>query len=179
MSIVLSLEREGTERCEAKAIGSSRLILEYKFVCTMLLLCDVLPHITHLSKCCFQIEAVDYSVIPTMLSSTISSLQQLITCDGSNFSSLQSYLQKLEQANVTVTKQANLGENYFLESIRKPFLRCLIDNLEKGLKINLYLLPLMYLILRRFPNFQMIPQILNQIVIHQPRKVSCSMEIFT
>ena len=127
----------------------------------------------------FPIEAVDYSVIPTMLSSTISSLQQLITCDGSNFSSLQSYLQKLEQANVTVTKQANLGENYFLESIRKPFLRCLIDNLKKGLKINLYLLPLMYLILRRFPNFQMIPQILNQIVIHQPRKVSCSMEIFT
>ena len=112
MSIVLSLEREGTERCEAKAIGLSRLILEYRFVCTMLLLCDILPHITHLSKC-FQIEAVDYSVIPTMLSSTISSLQLLITCDGSNFSSLQSYLQKLEQANVTVTKQANLGEIIF------------------------------------------------------------------
>ena len=178
VSIVLSLEREGTERCEAKAIGLSQLILEYRFVCTMLLLCDVLPHITHLSKC-FQIETVDYRVIPTMLSSTISSLQQLITCDGSNFSSLQSYLQKLEQADVTVTKQANLAENYFLASIRKPFLTCLIDNLKKGLKINLYLLPLMYLILRRFPNFQMIPQILNQMVIHQPRKVSCSMEIFT
>ena len=130
VSIVLSLEREGTERCEAKAIGLSQLILEYRFVCTTLLICDVLPHITHLSKC-FQIEAVDYSVIPTMLSSIISSLQQLITCDGSNFSSLQSYLQKLEQANVTVTKQADLGENYFLESIRKPFLRCLIDNLKK------------------------------------------------
>ena len=99
MSIVLSLEREGTERCEAKAIGLSRLILEYRFVCTMLLLRDTLPHITHLSKC-FQIEAVDYSVIPTMLSSTISSLQQLITSDGSNFASLQSYLQKLELANI-------------------------------------------------------------------------------
>ena len=130
VSIVLSLEWEGTERSEAKAIGLSRLILEYRFVCTMLLLCDVLPHITHLSKC-FQIEAVDYSVIPTMLSSTISSLQQLITSDGSNFATLQSYLRKLEQANITVTKPTNLGEKYFLESIRKPFLTSLIDNLKK------------------------------------------------
>ena len=80
----------------------------------MLLLCDVLPHITHLSKC-FQIEAMDYSVIPSMLSSL-----QLITCDGSNFSSWQSYLQKFEQANVTVIKQANLGQNYFWRVSENP-----------------------------------------------------------
>ena len=74
ISVVLSLEREGSERSEAKAIGLSKLVSEYRFVCTMLLLCDSLPHVTHLSKC-FQIEAVDYSIIPAMLSSTITSLE--------------------------------------------------------------------------------------------------------
>ena len=78
---MLSLEREGSERSEAKAIGLSKLLTEYRFVCTMLLLCDSLPHVTHLSKC-FQIEAVDYSIIPAMLSSTITSLEHLVSSDG-------------------------------------------------------------------------------------------------
>ena len=76
---------------------------------------DTLPHVTHLSKC-LQIEAVDYSVIPAMLSSTISSLQQLISSDGPNLSTLQTYLEGLEQANITISK--NIGENYFLEKLR-------------------------------------------------------------
>ena len=130
ISVVLSLEREGSERSEAKAIGLSKLVSEYRFVCTMLLLCDSLPHVTHLSKC-FQIEAVDHSIIPAMLSSTITSLEQLITSDGPNFTNLQTYLEGLERANITIVKQHNLGENYFLEKIRKPYLKKLIDNLKK------------------------------------------------
>jgi len=129
ISVVLSLEREGSERSEAKAIGLSRLVAEYRFVCTMLLLCDTLPHVTHLSKC-FQIEAVDYSIIPAMLSSTITSLEKLITTDGINLASLQTYLEGLEKANISIVKQHNLGEVYFLEQIRKPYLKQLIDNLK-------------------------------------------------
>ena len=64
ISVVLSLEREGSERSEAKAIGLSKLVSQYRFVCTMLLLCDSLPHVTHVHLLkCFQIEAVDYSII--------------------------------------------------------------------------------------------------------------------
>lgn len=129
ISIVLSLEREGSERSDAKAIGLSKLVVEYRFVCTMLLLCDTLPHVTHLSKC-FQIEAVDYSIIPAMLSSTISSLEQLITSDGPNLTNLQTYLEGVKQANITIIKPLNLGENYFLEKIRKPYLTNLIENLK-------------------------------------------------
>ena len=70
----------------------------------------------------FQIEAVDYSIIPAMLSSTITSLEQLITSDGPNLINLPGYLEGLEQANVTIVKQYNLGENY-LEKIRKPYLK--------------------------------------------------------
>jgi len=124
---MLSLEQEGSERSEAKAIGLSKLVAEYRFICTMLLLCDTLPDVTHLSKC-FQIEAVDYSIIPAMLSSTITSLENLITTDGTNLSNLQTYLEGLKQANISIFKQHNLGENYFLEKLRKPYLKSLIDN---------------------------------------------------
>ena len=129
VSVVLSLEREGTERSEAKAIGLSKLILEYRFVCTMLLLCDSLPHVTHLSKC-FQVEDVDYSIIPAMLSSTITSLEKLMSTDGTNLANLQAYLESLKQADISIVKQHNLGEIYFLEKIRKPYLKSLIDNLK-------------------------------------------------
>ena len=65
-----------------------------------------------------------------MLSSTITSFEQLITSDGPNLTNLQTYLEGLEQANITVVKQHNLGENYFLEKIREPYLKKLIDNLK-------------------------------------------------
>ena len=62
-SVVLSLEREGEERSDAKAIGLHRLITQYRFVCTMLLMCDTLPHLTRMAKC-FQMTECDYSIIP-------------------------------------------------------------------------------------------------------------------
>lgn len=85
VSVVLSLQREGTERSDATALGLSSLLSEYRFVCTMLLLCDVMPHVSHLSRC-FQTELCDYSIITRMVTSTISSLKQLITVDGTNLS---------------------------------------------------------------------------------------------
>ena len=50
-SVALSLEREGEERSDVKAIGLHGLITQYRFVCTMLLLCDALPHISRMSQC--------------------------------------------------------------------------------------------------------------------------------
>ena len=61
-SVVLSLEREGEEKSDAKAIGLSTIVTEYRFVCIMSLLCDVLPHISK----AFQV--MDYSMISHMLS---------------------------------------------------------------------------------------------------------------
>ena len=67
ISVVLSLQWEGEEWSDAKAVGLNNLVAEYRFVCTMLLLCDALPHVTHLSKR-FQSANCDYSIIPRMVS---------------------------------------------------------------------------------------------------------------
>ena len=129
VSVVLSLQREGEERCDAKAVGLSKLITEYRFVMTMLLLCDTLPHVSHLSKC-FQISDCDYSIIPRMLTSTIHSLEQLQTVDGFNLKGLDSYLAEIANAGIELKKQHNLGEEYFRGSIQKPYLSHLIKNLN-------------------------------------------------
>ena len=88
VSVVLSLQREGEERSDAKAVGLNNLVTEYRFVCTMLLLCDALPHVSHLSKC-FQITDCDYSIIPRMVTSTVHAIKQLKTVDGVNMKGLQ------------------------------------------------------------------------------------------
>ena len=48
-SVVITLEKEGTERGEAKAIGLYCLVSEYVFVCTLLLMCDALPRVQTIS----------------------------------------------------------------------------------------------------------------------------------
>ena len=127
--VVLSLHREGEERSDAKAVGLARMICEYHFVCTMLLMFDTLPVISHLSRC-FQYDQCDYSIIPSMLSSTLTSLEQLTVSGGFNLQNLPAFLEQLETSGIEVKKVANLDEDYFLRSVRRPFLQFLVVNLQ-------------------------------------------------
>ena len=128
-SVVLSLER-GEERSDAKAIGLHGLITQYRFVCTMLLVCDTLPHLAIMASC-FQIAECDYSTIPIILASTVTSIEQLKTCNGINLNSLQKYLDGLQEKSIVIKNPANVAEEYFKNSVRIPFLTCLIHNRHK------------------------------------------------
>ena len=108
-SVILSLQREGEERSDAKALGLNNLVTEYRFVCTMLLLCDALPNVSHLSKC-FQISDCDYSIIPKMVTSTVRSIQQLREADGVNLKGLQTFLDELACRGIDIRKPSHLGE---------------------------------------------------------------------
>ena len=61
VSVITSLDREGEERADARAVGLSKMIREYRFIATMLLMCDALPHIRFMSKC-FHVAISDYSM---------------------------------------------------------------------------------------------------------------------
>ena len=128
-SVVLSLQREGEERSDAKALGLNSLVTEFRFVCTMLLLCDALPHVSHLSKC-FQITNTDYSIIPIMVNTTIHSIKQLKQVDGVNLMGLKTFLDQLTSAGIDIRKPPRLAEIYFETSIKQPYLDTLIKNLE-------------------------------------------------
>ena len=115
-SVVLSLEREGEERSDTKAIGLHGLITQYHFVCTILLMCDTLPHLARMAKY-FQIAECDYSEIPKILASTVTSMEQLKTCIGMNLSSLQKYLDGIQEKSIEIKKPANLAEECFKDSV--------------------------------------------------------------
>ena len=129
ISVVISLQREGEERSDARAVGLYNLVTEYRFVCTILLLCDALPHVSHLSKC-FQIADCDYSIIPRMVTSTVQAIQQLKRIDGVNMKGLKAYLEQIENAGIDITTRSNLGDDYFQKSIKAPYLDKLVSNIE-------------------------------------------------
>ena len=93
-------------------------------------MCDALPHVTRLSKC-FQFAECDYSIIPKMLSTTITSLNQMKTVNGVNLNALPTLLNQLKADGIDVKKPVHLSERYFQDSIREPFLKLLIENIEK------------------------------------------------
>ena len=128
-SVAISLEREGLERTNAKAIGLHSLITEYKFVCTMLMLCDVLPHVSHLSRC-FQIKDCDYSLVPRVLASTVCVLKTLETKPGPNLSQLETFLARVQAKKINIKKPPNVGNDYLSINIVKPYLQKLVKNLE-------------------------------------------------
>ena len=93
-------------------------------------MCDVLSHVSHLSKC-FQITDCDYSIIPRMLSSTITSLKQLKHFfNGINLCNIQEFLDTVTKTDIDIRKLANLGSDYFCDSIHQPFIDKLICNIE-------------------------------------------------
>ena len=130
ISVVLGLQLEGEERSDAKALGLNKLVTEYRFVCTMLLLCDALPHVTHLSKC-FQGADCDYSIIPKMVSSTVHGSKLLKTVDGVNMRGLEAFLEQIRKSGIDLSKPSHLGDEYFKASIKEPYLDSLISNIER------------------------------------------------
>ena len=119
VSVVLRLQWEEEERSDA----------EYRFICTMLLLCDILPFVSYLSKC-FPSSGCDYSIIPRMLSSIVHAIEQLKTTDGINLKGIQSFLEQIENSGIEIKKPTHLGDDYFKKAIKDPYLNNLIKNIE-------------------------------------------------
>lgn len=109
-SVVISLQREGEERGDAKALGLQAMVTEYRFVATMLLMCDALLHVTCMSKC-FQLTDCDYSIIPSILATTLASLEQLKTHNGLNLSKLDAFVADLEKGSIEIKKPANMSRD--------------------------------------------------------------------
>ena len=86
---------------DARALGLNNLVTEYRYICTMVLLCDALPHVTHLSKC-FQSADCDYSIIPRMVTTTVHAIEQLKSVDGVNMKGLPELMKPLANSEIEV-----------------------------------------------------------------------------
>ncbi|XP_070537590.1 uncharacterized protein C17orf113-like [Ptychodera flava] len=129
VSVLISLEREGEERGDAKAIGLFHLMSTYRFISTMLLLCDLLPHVSNLSKA-LQASDFEHSLVKPLVSSTVSTLRQLKTVDGENLRSLPDLLDTLEKSDVTVKQRAD-DHDFFTEHVKGKYIDRLMSNIEQ------------------------------------------------
>lgn len=126
-SLLTTLEREVAERDDAVACGLVRAIKCYKFIATIYLLSDVLPHLSTLSLV-FQRENVDLCIVEPQVAATIASLKHLRNQAGP-------YLQQLDEALGKLTTEFGLCvtdrmKQEFQQNIREKYIDKLVENLN-------------------------------------------------
>ena len=57
-----------------------------------------------------------------MVSSTVHTLEQQKTADGIHLKGIQSFLEQVENSGIEIKKPAHLGDDYFKEAIKDPYL---------------------------------------------------------
>ena len=131
----MSLDHEAEERPDARAAGLHRFVTSFIFVATLLLLCDILPLINRLSVL-FQTSELDFA-IGSAVKSTVKSVQAQQEAEGPQLARLDSYIHKLEAADIHITLPKgvatgakDVAKARFNTGIKEPFLTNVIMNLE-------------------------------------------------
>ena len=117
--VVLNLQNDAEQRGDAKALGLASLISECRFVCTMLLLCDTLPHITFLSKAFQSADCIILQMLPATLQSRL--LEALKEANWTNLAGLEMYIEELNSAGIKFKMLLTLGPSYCKNSIQLPY----------------------------------------------------------
>ena len=146
-SVVVSLEREAEERDDVIAVGLHHVMTEYKFVATMLLLCDVLPTVNRLSLL-FQAQWIDFSSLSKYIQSAVTKLDGMNTVDGAYLKSIDEYVHQLSQSGLEIRKLVKRGDTVdhhevFRRSVQLPFLTQLLTNINSRFKDGDVIFPLL------------------------------------
>ena len=122
----LKLKEAKDVRCEA--IGLVKVMKCYEFVACLYLMCEVLPHLTHLSRL-FQAEYIQLSVIRPYLSACIKSLTAYKNGGKANdvIATDLALADQLQPFSISVSLQHKQALD---QKVRQPFLQHLLQNLE-------------------------------------------------
>ena len=152
-AVLTALEREGSEKEEPVAIGLFKVMKSYEFVACLHLLCEILPHLSHLSRL-FQAEYIQISTIRPYLSACIKAITTYKDrTKAPDVAATDSALaDQLQPFNIPVSPQR---KETFDKTVRQPFLGLLLHNLED-----------------RFPKVEL----LSAFGIFDPRPTSCRTE---
>lgn len=127
-AVLTALEREGSENGEPVAIGLVKVMKCYEFVACLYLMCEVLPHLSHLSRL-FQAEYTQVSVIRPYLSACIKSITSYK--DGRKVADVvatdSALADQLQPFSICASQQR---KQEFDKIVRQPFIQHLLQNLE-------------------------------------------------
>ena len=131
-SIILSLEKEGTERHNAEAAGLLSFLRSYKFIASLYMFSDILPPLACLSRA-FQRKDVNFTVVKPLVSGTQAAINVLLAFPGEHFQSLPSVLAELQEYGVTAPSdreveffKINIYDKH-LHTLSEHFARCFPD----------------------------------------------------
>jgi hypothetical protein len=120
------------EKNRAKAAGLYTQLRKFNFVASMLMMSDILPVLTTLSKT-FQDPALTFGDIPNHISKTRTRLVEACDMNGSYFRSLPTYIASLRKRKHVICSDEDLQNltSGFSTLIRKPFEKSLLKHLSE------------------------------------------------
>lgn len=125
-SLLVSLDREASERGEPTALGLLRFVKSYKFVACAHLLADVLPHLGRLSRI-FQKQNVDLTLIQPCLKVTIDSIKQYKDHPGPHLSKVREVVtSELKDFDIPIS---DAKEEEF-KALQSKYIEAVVDGLQ-------------------------------------------------
>ena len=115
-SLLCSLEREASERSDPTAMGLAKLCKTYMFIATLLLMSDILSHVTKISLL-FQRENIDYSQVQQLVGTCIEAIKRLSNSPGPAMLSINTVIeclaneQHIDIAGVTDSNKQTFDTN--------------------------------------------------------------------
>ena len=128
-SVLVSLDREASERSNPTASGLLKFMKQFFFVAALSLFADVLPHLAKLSRT-LQSSSLDFSILQPVVESCITNVEKQTQSPGKHFSELDDLLASLNEAGHSINVEGNVKER-FDEQVRKPYLAKLIENMNE------------------------------------------------
>ena len=128
-SVLVSLDREASERSNPTASGLLKFTKQFFFVAALSLFADVLPHLAKLSRT-LQSSSLDFSILQPVVESCITNVEKQTQSPGKHFSELDDLLASLNEAGHSINVEGNVKER-FDEQVRKPYLAKLIENMNE------------------------------------------------
>ncbi|XP_052212530.1 zinc finger protein 862-like [Dreissena polymorpha] len=129
-SIYKSLDREAEERNDARAAGLAKFSQNYQFVLTLHMMCDVLPHLSDLSKAMQAKDAI-YTCIKPLVLGTLAILQGLLNTPGEHFQAAPDRVARLHADGFGITVPTEEQVQHFTDKLYRPFVQQLMSNIEE------------------------------------------------
>ncbi|KAJ8043554.1 hypothetical protein HOLleu_10692 [Holothuria leucospilota] len=98
-AIIMSLEREASERTDATAAGLLKFVKTYRFMATVCMLCDTLPYLSTLSRL-FQRADIDFTTVQPLVISTRTNITALLEKKGKEMEDLPAWVEELVEAGL-------------------------------------------------------------------------------
>ena len=130
-ALLTSLERESSERSDPTALGLTTLCRTYMFIASIMLLSDVLSHVTKLSLL-FQRENIDFAQIQPLVLSCIEGVQQLGENPGPAMRDTDNVIRKLtEDYSIPISGLNDSNKSKFKSDVQQKYCTALVEHLQR------------------------------------------------